>query len=616
MKVSTNILRRINGEPVNQIDNDTLNRLQANNELVSGQIYFVKNVGIFIGTSSSTYESCNRPIIDNISDNILLSGLTSVTAVTGYVSSSINDLNINFKADRDVSTNSGQIAKIDEQGDAVGTGYVIGDIISSGFGASGELAVESAVTGYIDSVINSTISDLNINSKADRDILENSGQVAKIDEQGDAVGAGYIIGDIGLGGFGASGELAVESAVTGYVSSSINDLNINSKADRDTLENSGQVAKIDEQGDAVGTGYTIGDVDLVGFGASGELAVESAVTGYVSNEIKKVNQAATDAISGISFNNETAQISYIKVGANSSISISDTISGLVRDFIYSNGKIILTGTNNFSREINIPKEQFLADVKSYNIPTDGVTTDISGYFTGIVTDTNDVIPSTTFDGLSGIHGIVFRFATQDGITSGFNYDYAFISIEDIVKDYNAEQFKLESGKLELKSIPNELISGYVSGYVESQNFATKTYVDTQDEITSGLITGWVDENYIKNVSNHENEVPLFNANGNISSSNKIIGNNTLSGFENTLATEKAVSGFVDDKISVLSGKIDKVIGYENEVTKFDVNGNVISTNKTIGLSAAFNENYELNEEFGGSDKIALESLILDCLTFK
>lgn len=320
---------------------------------------------------------------------------------------------------------------------------------------------------------------------------------------------------------------AVSGNITGWV-----DNNFISKADESS---NGFIPVFDLNGELDNSGYQIGSQLPDEFGASGELAVESAVKEYVDDAI---STAANGAISGIAFDNATAQISYTPI-AGSSTTVSETLSGLVRDFTYANGVITLTGTGGFSKTVNIPAEQLLSGVAYVEVPANFATNGLTASFGSeqvSLTSSDITVGNAKF-------GIVFRFATQTIDTQNFTAAYTFVPVEDLVKDYDADQFKLVNGKLTLKAIPESLLSGYeyaTTGWVDT-NYATKT------ELNTGL-SGKIDK-----VLNETGEVPQFKADGNIESTGKVVGAETASALSgahaNTLATEMAVSGFIFDCLS-------------------------------------------------------------------
>lgn len=340
------------------------------------------------------------------------------------------------------------------------------------------------------------------------------------------------------------------------------------KADRvsDPSTVSGQVAKIDADGDAVGTGYTIGVTSKTGFGADNKLATEKGVESFVNDAI---NTAADGAISGITFNNANAQIGYTPIGGNST-PVSETLSGLVRNFTYDDGKITLTASNGFEKTINLPAEQFLKDVKTYTVPSAGVTADVTGVFT-------EAIPANTFTGISGIPGLVFKFAVVDDPTDATSggvehYRYTFVSVEDLVHDFNEEQFEVTNGKLTLKSIPTSLISAYVDG------------------------------NYISKFAATENTIALANGSQELKASNYQINNSAALTDSNTLVpTESVVSAFVDSKLTAggLANKADKAPGTEGTIfTNNGIEGNLVSSLYSVGTTSA--------NDFGAANKLATE----------
>lgn len=392
----------------------------------------------------------------------------------------------------------------------------------------------------------------------------------------------YFVENVGTFIATANNEYKKYNA-TAELSGLISGLQAN-KADRDTTANAGQVAKIDADGDAVGTGKTIGGIDKTEFGASGELAVESAVKEYVDDAI---NTAANGAISGIAFDNATAQISYTPI-AGSSTTVSETLSGLVRSFTYSDGKITLTATNGFSETINLPAEQFLAGVAYTQIPSNGVpASGLTVSFKGAST----VVPAAKIsNAVSGQFGIIFQIATVDDpstATAGNaeTYDYTFVPVEDLVKDYNTSEFTLSEGKLTLNTVPSgkvnapwntfatkvgtghegKLLTATSDGNLDASTYSiTSAKADIEDADTTTVPTaeavndfvvekiGIAGDELIPRVDDAtENAVPIFTSAGTLVNSNYLIGGTTSSefGVSGELAVESAVTGWVADMLS-------------------------------------------------------------------
>ena len=297
-------------------------------------------------------------------------------------------------------------------------------------------------------------------------------------------------------------------AVSGNITGWVNDQNFAHKAPGDfgtIFINSGT------DGDLVSSEYSIGIIGSEGFGDETELAVESAVKDYVDTAI---NNVTSDAITEISYSNESAQLSAVIGGTNTAI--TPAISGLVRGFSYASNVVTLTTTKadgtTEDRVINIPAEQLLSGVAYVQIPSDFATTGVVATFKTGDTPTltsSDITPN------GAKFGIVFRFATQTIDSQNFTAAYTFVPVEDLVKDYNTTQFTISEGKL--------------------------TLLDS-------VISGKIDK-----VFNETGEVPQFKADGNIESTGKVVGAETASALSgahaNTLATEMAVSGFIFDCLS-------------------------------------------------------------------
>ena len=196
----------------------------------------------------------------------------------------------------------------------------------------------------------------------------------------------------------------------------------------------GDIPGITEGGELSGTGYSIGTTSKTGFGADNKLATEKGVESFVNDAI---NTAADGAISGITFSNANAQISYTPIGGSSTV-VSEALSGLVRDFTYADGKITLTATSGFTKTINLPAEQFLQAVKGHTVAAADLTAGSTDVFTG------ETVPASAFvdaNAQEGDRGIVFKIKTVDDPSTNTagnaeTSTYLFVKLTDLIKDYD------------------------------------------------------------------------------------------------------------------------------------------------------------------------------------
>ena len=387
--------------------------------------------------------------------------------------------------------------------------------------------------------------------------------------EGNLVSSLYSVGTTSATGFGTANKLATEQGAKAYVDqvSAAIDPKYIPKVNPATADD---LPILTATGTLTDSNVKIGAADKTDFGVSGEVARESAVKEYVDAAIQGVT---SDAITGISYSNESAKLSAVIGGVNTEI--TPGISGLVRGFSYASNVVTLKTTKadgtTEDHVINIPAEQLLSGVAYVQIPDDFATTGVVATFK---TGDAPTLTSADITPNGAKFGIVFRFATQTIDTQTFTGTYTFVPVEDLVKDYNTTQFTISEGKLTLLS----------------------TFTDS-------IISGKIDK-----VLNETGEVPQFKADGNIESTGYSVGTTSANTFgaANKLATEVGTSAWVD------TNYISKFAATSGTVALADGSNELVSSSYKIGAANATGD----NPTFGGANLLATESAIADLLSFK
>jgi len=155
-----------------------------------------------------------------------------------------------------------------------------------------EKSVKSYVSGFVADELAGFLTSLSMSQYAKHAATGHADEIAILDADGNVLSSGFKVGGTTATAFGSEVKVALESAVSAYVTGLFTELRggdtgaLSGKIDKVTGA-TGKLGKFTESGNLESTGFTIGAEAVTGFGASGELATEMAVSGYFDQEIAK-----------------------------------------------------------------------------------------------------------------------------------------------------------------------------------------------------------------------------------------------------------------------------------------------------------------------------------------